>query len=97
MFSGRTFAAQEAYELGLVSKVVADTELEATANTLAADFAAKSPVVMRAARSAFMRQNDDRRRIADAVEDFCDVVTTDAAQEGIRAFLEKRPAKFKGE
>jgi enoyl-CoA hydratase len=90
LFSGRTFAAQEAYELGLVSKVVADTELEATADALAADFAAKSPVVMRAARSAFMRQNDDRRRIADAVEDFCDVVTTDAAQEGIRAFLEKR-------
>ena len=47
-------------------------------------------LVMRQARSAFMRQNDDRRRIADAVEDFCDVVTTDAAQEGIRAFLEKR-------
>jgi enoyl-CoA hydratase len=37
-----------------------------------------------------MRQNDDRARIAAAVEDFCDVVTTDAAQEGIRAFLEKR-------
>jgi len=90
LFSGRIFAAQEAYELGLVSKVVPDTELDAVANAMAADFAAKSPMVMRAARSAFMRQNDDRRRIADAVEDFCDVVTTDAAQEGIRAFLEKR-------
>jgi enoyl-CoA hydratase/carnithine racemase len=94
LFSGRTFAAQEAYELGLVSKVVADTELEAAANALAADFAAKSPPVMRVARSAFMRQNDDRRRIADAVEDFCDVVTTDAAQEGIRAFLEKRAPRW---
>jgi enoyl-CoA hydratase len=90
LFSGRTFAAQEAYELGLVSKIVADAELDATAEALAADFAAKSPLVMRAARLAFVRQNDDRRRIADAVEDFCDVVTTDAAQEGIRAFLEKR-------
>ena len=49
---------------------------------------------MRVARSAFMRQNDDRRRIADAVEDFCDVVTTDAAQEGIRAFLEKRALRW---
>jgi enoyl-CoA hydratase/carnithine racemase len=94
LFSGRTFAAQEAYELGLVSKVVPDTELDAAANALAADFAAKSPAVMRAARLAFMRQNDDRRRIADAVEDFCDVVTTDAAQEGIRAFLEKRPPNW---
>jgi enoyl-CoA hydratase len=90
LFSGRNFAAQEAHELGLVSKVVPETELDAAANALAADFAAKSPTVMRAARSAFMRQNDDRQRIADAVEDFCDVVTTDAAQEGIRAFLEKR-------
>jgi enoyl-CoA hydratase/carnithine racemase len=94
LFSGRTFAAPEAYELGLVSKVVPDAELDAAANTLAADFAAKSPAVMRLSRSAFMRQNDDRRRIAEAVEDFCDVVTTDAAQEGIRAFLEKRAPKW---
>jgi len=90
LFSGRSFAAQEAYELGLVSKVVADAELDTAANALATDFAAKSPAVMHLARAAFMRQNDYRRSIADAVEDFCDVVTTDAAQEGIRAFLEKR-------
>jgi enoyl-CoA hydratase/carnithine racemase len=75
LFSGRTFAAQEAYELGLVSKIVPDAGLDTAANVLAADFAAKSPLVMRLARSAFMRQNDDRRRIADAVEDFCNVVT----------------------
>jgi enoyl-CoA hydratase/carnithine racemase len=90
LFSGRTFDAQEAFDLGLVSKIVDDNGLEPAATTLAADFTAKSPTVMRQARAAFMRQNDDRRRIADAVEDFCDVVTTDAAQEGIRAFLEKR-------
>jgi enoyl-CoA hydratase/carnithine racemase len=94
LFSGRSFDAQEAYELGLVSKVVPDGELDTAAAALAADFAAKSPLVMRLARSAFMRQNDDRRRIADAVEDFCSVVTTDAAQEGIRAFLEKRAPKW---
>jgi len=50
--------------------------------------------VVRLARSAFMRQNDYRRNIAEAVEDFCDVVTTDAAQEGIQAFLEKRAPKW---
>jgi enoyl-CoA hydratase len=94
LFSGRTFSAQEACELGLVSKVVADAELDAAANALAADFAAKSPLVMRLARSAFMCQNDYRRSIADAVEDFCNVVTTDAAQEGIRAFLEKRTPRW---
>jgi enoyl-CoA hydratase len=94
LFGGRTFSAQEAYELGLASKVVPQSELDAAAHALAADFAAKSPAAMRAARAAFMRQNDYRRSIADAVEDFCDVVTTDAAQEGIRAFLEKRAPKW---
>jgi enoyl-CoA hydratase len=90
LFSGRTFDAQEAFELGLVSKIVPDAELEVAAAAVAADFAAKSPAVMRLARAAFMRQNDYRRAVADAVEDFCNVVTTEAAQEGIRAFLEKR-------
>src|ERR1700726_648132 len=90
LFTGRTFDAQEAFELGLVSKIVPDAELDAAAMAVAASFAVKSPIVMRVARAAFMRQNDYRRSIADAVEDFCNVVTTEAAQEGIRAFLEKR-------
>jgi enoyl-CoA hydratase len=92
LFSGRTFDAPEAFALGLVSKIVADAELDAQAMALARSFAAKSPTVMRLGRAAFMRQNDldYRRSVASAVEDFCNVVTTDAAQEGIRAFVEKR-------
>ena len=96
LFSGRTFDAQEAFSLGLVSKIVADAELDATAMALAADFAAKSPAVVGLARAAFMRQNDldYRRSVASAVEDFCNVAVTAAAQEGIRAFLEKRPPNW---
>jgi enoyl-CoA hydratase len=92
LFSGRTFDAQEAFQLGLVSKTAPDAELDAAALALAADFAAKSRPVMRLGRAAFMRQNDldYRRSVVNAVEDFCNVVTTDAAQEGIRAFIEKR-------
>ena len=92
LFSGRSFDAQEASQLGLVSKIVPDAQLDASAMALAADFAAKSPTVMRLARAAFMRQNDldYRRSVANAVEDFCNVATTAAAQEGIRAFIEKR-------
>jgi enoyl-CoA hydratase len=92
LFSGRSFAAQEAFELGLVSKVVADAELADAAYALANEFTAKSPAVMRLGRAAFIRQNaaDERRRIADAVEDFCRAATREAAQEGIRAFIEKR-------
>jgi enoyl-CoA hydratase len=96
LFSGRMFGAEEARALGLVSKVVPDADLDAAADALAADFAAKSPTVMRLGRAAFMRQNDDndRHRIAEAVEDFCNIAATDAAQEGIRAFLEKRTPKL---
>jgi enoyl-CoA hydratase len=90
LFSGRTFDAEEAYRLGLVSRVVPDAEAAALA--LAATFAAKSPTIMRLGRAAFMRQNDldYRRSIANAVEDFCNVTMTDAAQDGLRAFAEKR-------
>jgi enoyl-CoA hydratase len=96
LFSGRSFDAQEAHDVGLVSKIVADAELDAAAMALAADFAAKSPTVMGLARAAFMRQNDldYRRSVASAVEDFCNAAATAAAQEGIRAFLEKRPPKW---
>jgi len=96
LFSGRAFDAPEARELGLVSRVVPDAELDAAALALAAVFAAKPPATVRLGRAAFMRQNDAdyRRSIAAAVEDFCNVVATDAAQEGLRAFVEKRKARW---
>ena len=43
---------------------------------------------------AFMRANDHRAGIADAVEVFCNAAVTETAQEGLRAFLEKRAPKW---
>src|SRR6516164_7386309 len=96
LFSGRTFAADEAASLGLVSRVVPDAQLRDAAFSLAKIFAGKSPTAMRLARAAFMRANDldSRRSVGDAVELFCNVSTTDAAQEGLRAFQEKRPPRW---
>lgn len=96
LFSGRSFGAQEAFDLGLIGEIVPDGEHDAAALALAKTFAAKSPAIMRLGRAAFMRQNDndERRRIAEAVEDFCNAVVTPAAQEGIRAFIEKRPPNW---
>lgn len=92
LFSGRSFGAEEAYRLGLLSRIVPDAQVDSTALALGATFATKSPVIMRLGRAAFMRQNDldYRRSIANAVEDFCNVTMTDAAQDGLRAFGEKR-------
>lgn len=92
LFTGRTFDAREACDLGIVTRVVADADLDAAAIATAATFATKSETVLRMGRAAFMRQIDldYRRSIANAVEDFVNVAVTDAAQEGLRAFVEKR-------
>lgn len=92
LFSGRSFGAQEAFDLGLVSRTVSDSELATATMELAKTFAAKSPAAMRLGRGAFMRQNndDERKRFADAVDDFCQAASSAAAREGIRAFIEKR-------
>jgi len=96
LFTGRVLNAKEAFDLGIINKVVPDAELEPEAIKLAARFSAKSETVLRMGRAAFMRQIDldYRRSIANAVEDFCNVAVTDAAQEGLRAFVEKRPPKW---
>jgi enoyl-CoA hydratase len=92
LFSGRAFDADEAASLGLVSRVVPDEKLREAAREMATSFASKPPVAVRLARAAFIRANDRefRRSVGDAVELFCNVATTDEAQEGLRRFLEKR-------
>ena len=92
LFTGRVFSALEARELGVVNRVVADTELEAEVLKLAAQFSAKPSAVLRMGRAAFMRQIDldYRRSIASAVDDFCNVAVSAEAQERLTAFVEKR-------
>ena len=92
LFSGRSFGADEAASLGLVSRIVPDEKVRVEARAMAGVFATKSRTAMRLGRAAFMRANDldYRRGIAHAVENFCNVAATDDAQEGLRAFIEKR-------
>jgi len=95
LFTGQAFDAARAAALGLVNRVVPDTELEAAAHKLAGEFAAKPQAAMRAGRAAFMRQfdGDYRRGIAEAVDDFCKIIATDEAQTRIRAFAQKNRSK----
>jgi|SRR5271166_1625723 len=95
LFTGRAFHAEQAAALGLVNRVVPDAELEAAALKLAGELAAKPEAAMRAGRAAFMRQidRDYRRGIVEAVEDFCQIIATEAAQARLRAFAEKGRAK----
>ena len=96
LFSGRAFGADEACSLGLVSRVVPDEKVLEEARGLARAFASKSPNAVRLGRAAFMRINDYRRAIGEAIEIFCNIATTDEAQEGIRAFTQKRAPNWEG-
>jgi enoyl-CoA hydratase len=96
LFTGRSFGAQEALELGLASRVVDDGTALQAAHGLAAVLAAKPPRIMRMAREAFIRETDAgyRRGVAAAVENFCGVAATPQSRAGIRAFV-RRPRATK--
>jgi enoyl-CoA hydratase/carnithine racemase len=92
LFTGRSFGADEAAALGLVSCVTQDDELLERSRALAHTLAQKPPGVIGLARAAFRNEidRDYRARVAAAVENFCRVAATDEAREGVRAFVEKR-------
>lgn len=96
LFSGHPISAQEAYDRGLLNHVVPQDQVMAKARELAADFAAKSPLVMQLARASFMRANDFeyRRAIENVVETICNIIELDDAKEGLNAFNEKRPPRW---
>lgn len=92
LFTGRTFSADEAQAMGLVSRVAAEAELLDEARTLARSLAQKPPEVLAMGRRAFVYSNDNeyRRRVATAVEVFCNAASTPEAREGLSAFVQKR-------
>jgi enoyl-CoA hydratase/carnithine racemase len=59
---------------------------------LARTMAGKAPTVMRLGRASYLRANDldYRRNIENQIETMCNIMATDDAKEGIRAFMEKR-------
>ena len=93
-----TINAGEALEIGLVSKIVPARELMAEVEALARDIAAKGPIALRFIKEAVNKGLDltleqGLRLEADL---YFLLHTTQDRTEGIKAFLEKRPPKFKG-
>jgi enoyl-CoA hydratase/carnithine racemase len=89
--------AKEALEIGLVSRVVPGKELMPEAEALARDVAAKGPIALKFIKEAVNKGLDltleqGLRLEADL---YFLLHTTKDRTEGITAFLEKRPPKFK--
>ncbi len=98
ILSGEIISADEAYRIGLVNHVVPADQLEAKTMEIANRIAEKSPIALRLAKEAVKiasRSNLDEglRREVDL---FALCFSSEDKDEGVRAFLEKRKADFKG-
>jgi enoyl-CoA hydratase len=98
ILTGELIDAQEAYRIGLVNKVVAQTELMNYVKELAKKLAAKPALAVKLAKNAV--HTGLNLSLNDGIEYenklFAILCGSRDKQEGVAAFLEKRPPNFQG-
>ncbi len=98
ILSGEMIGAAEAKEIGLVEMVVPAEELRAKTLEIAGRIAAKSPLTLRVAKESV--RASQRLPIEEGLlyerDLFCLCFSTGDMAEGVKAFLEKRPASWRG-
>jgi len=98
ILSGEPVPAREAYEMGLVSRLVPRAELEASVSALAGTLAGYSPAALGLAKEAAATVPD--MEYGAALRYLRELITlvalSDDAREGIAAFFEKRPPRWTG-
>ncbi|MCL4153614.1 UNVERIFIED_CONTAM: hypothetical protein GTU68_052420 [Idotea baltica] len=99
ILTARRFDGTEALQLGVINRLAADGELDATAKELASAIAANGPVAVRAAKRAIDVGSELDQEAGLAVESDCYALTipTQDRLEALAAFAEKRKPVFKGE
>ncbi len=98
LLTGETWSAAEAYRTGLVQEVVAPGEQYRAARAIADKIAAAAPLGVRAIlKSARVALGEGEAAAALRLfDDMPGVMRSEDAQEGVRSFLERRSAVFKG-
>lgn len=99
LFTGEMLSAAEAEKLGLVNKVVPQDELAGAALKMAQTIATKSAVALQLNKEAVNNgmQMELKRAIEYEADLFGLCFSTHDQKEGMKAFLEKRPAEFRDE
>lgn len=98
VLTGRRVAAEEALRLGLATRVVPDSRLDAEVDELAEQLASLSPAAMRLGKEAVytMAEMEYGAALRYLREMIVLTASTDDAREGIRAFFEKREPRWTG-
>jgi len=98
IFTGRTLTARECLDWGLANEVVPDAELMPRARALAREIADNAPLAVQAAKR--MMRMGLNETFPDHVHhvflQLLPLFRSEDMAEGMRAFLEKRPANFTG-
>jgi 2-ketocyclohexanecarboxyl-CoA hydrolase len=95
-FLCRRYTAQQAYEMGLVNKVVPHEQLDAEVEVWTAEINLMSPTALAIAKRSFNADSENIRGISflgvQAVKHY---YMSEESKEGVRAFNEKRKPDFK--
>jgi len=98
LLTGAPITAHRALELGLINRVVRDADLDLELKSLTDTIVAMSPLVIRTGKKAFyeIQELDEPAAYARAVPVMTENALCNDAQEGITAFLRKRPPHWSG-
>ncbi len=96
IYTAETLDAREGWRIGLVNRVAPAGQSLQVAQALAAEIAAHSGHTLRVVKRVLDRglcmQPLEAQQVA--IEAISELFQSEAVQEGVRAFLEKRPARF---
>ncbi len=99
IFTGKTITAQEAYELGLINKILPHDQLMNEVMALAEKIKTNGPLGIRLAKECINKSQSlsGKQGLALEAENFGLCFATKDQKEGMTAFVEKRKATYIGE
>lgn len=96
MYTGRRYDATEALAMGLVNRVWPDAELDRAVREIAEQIAANAPLTIAASKRILDALTEPQGDTSEGAALAARCMQSEDYAEGRRAFMEKRPPKFKG-